>query len=227
MHPAIERAKKAGWTSLLEPEAVEVLKSYGLPLVESRFARTVDEALQAADQIGFPVVLKVVSPGILHKSDAGGVKVNLQKGSQVSAAFEEILSNARAYDPQAEVHGVLVSKFVPGGLEVVVGLTEDVEFGRVIMFGLGGIFVEVLKDVVFRRIPLREEDARATVREIKGWPLLSGVRGKTPLNVKALEELLVGVSRLALAEPDIKEMDLNPVLVREDGAVIVDARVLV
>jgi len=227
MHPVIEMSKKAGRTSLLEPEAVEVLRSYGLPLVEARFARTVDEALQAADEIGFPVVLKVVSPGILHKSDAGGVKVNLKDASRVSEAFEEILSNARAYDPLAVVHGVLVSAFVPGGLEVVVGLTEDVEFGRVVMFGLGGIFVEVLKDVVFRRIPLREEDSRAMVREIKGWPLLSGARGRAPLDVRAIEELLVKVSRLALAEPEIKEMDLNPISLREDGAVILDARVLV
>ncbi len=210
--------------NLLEPEAYELLKSYGLPVPVFRLTTTPEEAERAAQEIGYPVVAKIVSKDILHKSDAGGVILNLRSGEEVRSAYRQITERAR--ELKAEVRGVLIAKMSPPGTEVIVGLTQDPQFGPALMFGLGGIFVEVYRDVAFRLVPLTGEDAKAMIREVKGFPVLEGIRGKRPADLDALSDLLLKVSRIAEENPEITEMDLNPVLVYETGLRVVDARVL-
>jgi acyl-CoA synthetase (NDP forming) len=172
------------------------------------------------------VALKVVSPEITHKSDAGGVKLGLKTSRQVEAAYEEILSAVEQKYPHAVIDGISVQKMARPGIEVIVGMTKDAQFGPVLMFGLGGILVELLKDVSFRIVPLEREDAREMIREIKGYPLLEGYRGREPADLSALEEILFKVSRFVDDHPEIKELDLNPIFAYKDGAVAVDARVI-
>ena len=210
--------------NLLEPEAYELLKSYGLPVPPFRLTTSPEEAEMAAREIGYPVVAKVVSKDILHKSDAGGVILNLRNGEEVRSACRQITE--RAKDLKAEVRGILIAKMSPPGTEVIVGLTQDPQFGPAVMFGLGGIFVEVYQDVAFRLLPITLKDAKAMIREIKGFPILQGVRGRRPADLEALSDLLLKVSRIAEENPEIAEMDLNPVLVYETGLQVVDARVL-
>ncbi|WP_456396145.1 acetate--CoA ligase family protein [Thermococcus sp.] len=225
----IEGVLAQGRKSLVEFEAKEILKAYGLPVPEEKLAKTLDEALKYAEEIGYPVVLKLMSPQILHKSDAKVVLLNIKNPEELRQKWEEIHENARRYRPDAEILGVLVAPMLKVGKEIIIGVTEDPQFGHALMFGLGGIFVEVLKDVTFRIIPIEEKDAWKMLREIKSSPILAGARGEPPADMKAIVDLMLRVSKLVDDLRDyIKEMDLNPVFVypEGEGAVVVDARII-
>jgi len=223
---ALATARREGRAALTEIEAKDLLREAGIPTVDTRLARDAAEAQALARQVGYPVALKIVSPQILHKSDIGGVKLGLGNEAEVAAAFEAIVAAARQHEPNAVVQGVAVQPMARPGIEVILGLFKDQQFGPVLMFGLGGIFVEVLKDVAFRIVPLERRDAREMVREIKGYPLLEGYRGQEPADVGYLEELLLKLSRFAEEHPEVREVDLNPVFAYRDGALAVDARVV-
>lgn len=212
--------------SFTEPEARDFLSAYGLPLAGYKVAAHAQEAVAAAEEIGFPVVLKIVSPDILHKTDAGGVKVGINSQEDVIAAFNDIIANAKGYKRDADIHGVMVTSMAETGLEVIIGAVRDAQFGPVVMFGLGGVLVEIFRDVSFRVAPLTEADALEMVQEIKSAPLLKGYRGDSPKDIQALAQALVTVSRVMEENPQIKEIDLNPVFVYEQGIVAVDARVI-
>jgi acyl-CoA synthetase (NDP forming) len=223
----IERARSQGRSVLTEFESKQILHDAGIPVTMAELAPTALDAVAAADRLGYPVVLKIVSPDIAHKSDAGGVKVGPNSASEVEVAFEEIMAAVKARQPDARIEGVAVQKMAAQGTEVIVGMSKDPQFGPVMMFGLGGIFVEVLKDVAFRIVPLEPRDAREMVREIKGFPVLEGVRGQDPADLGALEALILKVSEFVEAHPEIDELDLNPVFAYKDGVIAVDARIVV
>ena len=220
---AIGKAIQEG-RNLLEPEAYELLGHYGLPVPPHRLVSSAAEAEAAAADIGYPVVAKIVSPDILHKTEAGGVLLNLNDGSAVRAAYEQITDRAR--QGKAAVRGVLIGRMAPPGTEVIVGVIQDAQFGPVVMFGLGGVFVEVYQDVSFRLVPLSKQDAAAMIQEVKAFPVLQGVRGKRSADLEALTDLLLKVSQIAEENPEIAEMDLNPVIIYEKGLSVVDVRIL-
>jgi acyl-CoA synthetase (NDP forming) len=222
----IEKARSASRTLLTEVESKELLTDAGIPTVETKLASSKEEAIVISKKFGFPVALKIVSPDITHKSDVGGVKLGLKTSKQVGAAYDEILSTVVQEYPKAVIHGVSVQKMARPGTEVIVGMAKDAQFGPVLMFGLGGILVDLLKDVSFRIIPLEREDAHEMICEIKGYPLLQGYRGGEPVDISILEEILLKVSRFVESHPEIKELDLNPIFAYRDGAVAVDARVI-
>jgi acyl-CoA synthetase (NDP forming) len=222
----IEKAKNASRTLLNEIESKVLLSEAGIPVVETKLATSKQEAIAISKKLGFPVALKIVSPEISHKSDVGGVKLDLKTSKQVEAAYEEILSAVKQKYPNAVIDGVSVQKMARPGTEVIVGMTKDAQFGPVLMFGLGGILVELLKDVSFRIVPFEREDAREMIREIKGYPILEGFRGREPADVSILEEILLKISRFVDDHPEIKELDLNPIFAYKDGAVTVDARII-
>jgi acyl-CoA synthetase (NDP forming) len=214
---------------LIENEAREVLRAYGFRLPESRIARTTKEAVKTASEIGYPVVMKIASPDVLHKSDMGGVRVRLENDAMVEDAFFDITTSIQLRQPQARILGVMVQEMIPQGKEVILGITRDIQFGPMIMFGLGGIYVEVLKDVAFRIAPVSLEEADAMIREIRAFPLLRGVRGEAPADIKGIREALLRLSQMAMDFPEIIEGDINPLLVCPEGqgAVAVDARMTI
>jgi acyl-CoA synthetase (NDP forming) len=222
----IERARAQGRRVLTEVESKQVLAEAGIPVVPARLATTAQEAVAAARELGFPVVLKVVSPDIVHKTDVGGVRLGLASAEEVAQAFQDIVDSARRHVPQARIEGVSVQPQARPGVEVILGMSKDPQFGPVLMFGLGGILVEVLKDVSFRIVPIAPRDAREMIREIKAFPVLEGYRGQPPADLEALERMLLRLSDFAQAHPEVEELDLNPVFAYPDGAVAVDARVL-
>jgi acyl-CoA synthetase (NDP forming) len=218
--------KKEGGSILTEFESKRILKQIGIPVVETRLAKTQKEAASMSQRIGFPVVLKITSPDVVHKSDSGGVKVGLSNASEVKKAYDDILRSVKKKHPRALIHGISVQKMARPGTEVIIGTSKDPQFGPVIMFGLGGIFVEVLKDVSFRIIPVDRRDAQEMITEIKGYPLLQGYRGKEPANIPVLVEMVLKISNLINENPRIKELELNPVFAYKDSAVAVDARII-
>jgi acyl-CoA synthetase (NDP forming) len=222
----IDHARKQGRSLLTEIEAKQVLEEAGVPVSPARLARTRDEAMQMAATLGYPIVLKIVSPQITHKSDVGGVALNLASSDEVGAAFDRVVASAKQHEPNATIDGVAVQRMEKQGVEVIIGMTKDPQFGPVLMFGLGGVLVEVLKDVAFRVVPLDARDARQMVHEIKGYPLLEGYRGQDPADVAKLEQLLLKVSAFVEAHPEVAELDLNPVFAYKDGAIAVDARIV-
>lgn len=224
-HRLLDQARKEG-RSLLEHEAKEFLQEKGLPVPPAGLARSAEEAVACADKLGYPVVLKIVSPQIIHKTDAGGVKINLSNSEEVRHAYDEIMAKAQEYDPEARIVGALVTPLAKAGTEVIIGMTKDPNFGPVVMFGLGGVFVEVFKDVTFRVAPLTLADAKEMLEEIQGYELLQGVRGEKRRDLESLADLLLKVSELAVEEPEIREVDLNPVFVYEKGLALVDARII-
>ena len=224
--PVIDKVRKEGRFILTEFESKKILKQIGIPVVETKLAKTQKEAVSFSQKIGFPVALKIISPDVIHKTDSGGVKLGLKNVSEVREAYHEILEGVRKQYPDAIIHGVSVQKMVRPGTEVIVGTSKDPQFGPVIMFGLGGIFVEILKDVSFRVVPVNRKDAQEMVKEIKGYPLLQGYRGKEPANVPALVEMILKISNLIHKNPQIKELELNPVFAYKDRAVAVDARII-
>ncbi len=211
---------------MLEPDAVALLKEFQVPYPDHALARETDEAALIADKLGYPVVLKIVSPDVIHKSDVGGVQVNLTNAAQVRQAFQQILDQVLLNVPDARTKGVLVCRQAPPGVEVIVGALKDPTFGPVIMFGLGGVFTETLKDVSFRVVPLQRKDAEDMIHELRGYPLLNGIRGRAACDMGALVDLLLNVSRLIVAHPEVDELDLNPVCVYEHGLMALDIRLL-
>lgn len=221
----LERARAQGRTILTEVESKEILAAAGVPVTPTQLAASADEAAALAASAGFPVALKVVATALSHKSDAGGVRLHLDDAAAVRAAYAEILAAAAA-QPSVSVDGVSVQPMATPGVELMVGLARDPQFGPVVMFGLGGVLVEVLEDVALRLVPLDPSDAAAMVREIKGFPVLQGYRGAPPVDLAAVESILLAVSRFAAEHPDVNELDLNPVIAGPHGAVAVDARIV-
>jgi acetyl-CoA synthetase (ADP-forming) len=222
----INQAKKEGRKALLEPEAKTICVEYGIPVTKFKVALNEKEAAKYADEIGYPAVLKIVSPDIIHKSDAGGVIINLKTPAEVKDAYNKILENVKKYKADAKIVGILVQEMAPQSTEVIVGAIKDPQFGQTVMFGLGGIFVEVLKDVNFRIAPLTTDDAKEMITQLKAYPLLKGYRNTPPADIDALVNILCSVSRLVMDNPEIKELDLNPVLAYQKGAKTVDARII-
>ncbi len=222
----IQDARGTGRALLTEVEAKAILAEAGVPVARTRLAKTREEAVSLAQTLGFPVVLKIVSPHIVHKSDIGGVKLNLASAQEVEAAFDAIIAATRKAEPQAAIDGVSVQPMAKPGVEVIIGATTDPQFGPTLMFGLGGVHVEVLKDVAFRLAPLAPRDAQEMLQEIKGLPLLQGHRGQAPVSLDALGKTLIQVSLLLETHPDIKELDLNPIFAYADGCLAVDARIV-
>ena len=221
-----EDARAEGRNFLFEHEAKSLCSMYGLPVTSFMVSKTEDEAVEAARELGFPVVLKIVSPQVLHKSDAGGVLIDIKDEEGVRAGYNRILENVKAKVPGAKITGILVQEMAPSSTEVIVGSTKDPTFGQTIMFGLGGIFVEVLKDVSFRIVPITRTDAVEMIRDIRSYKILEGARGMPEADQEALVDILLKTSRMLMECPEIAEFDMNPVLVYEKGAKIVDARVI-
>jgi len=222
-----DKVKKEKRPNLLEEEGQEVLKAYGLPLPKSALAKTEADAIKIAKQIGYPVVMKIASPQIIHKSDAGGVKVNLTNDSEIKEAFKTIIANAKKYNKNAEIKGVLIVEMVKGGKELIIGSKLEPGFGPVIMLGMGGIYVEVLKDVTFKLAPVTDKEADDMIASIKTQKLLQGVRGEKPSDIAKLSECIQRLSQLVTDFKEIKELDMNPVLVMEKGkgCKILDVRI--
>ncbi len=223
----IDKVKKDGRPNLLEEEGQEVLRAYGFPLPKSTLAKTENDAVKIAKNIGYPVVMKIVSPQIIHKSDAGGVKVNLTNDNEVKSAFEEIVSNAKKYNKKAEIKGVLIVEMIKGGKEMIIGSKLEPGMGPVIMLGMGGIYVEVLKDVTFKLAPVTDKEADDMISSIKMKKILEGVRGEKPSDKAKLSECIQKLSQLVTDFKEIKELDMNPVLVMEQGkgCKILDVRI--
>ena len=218
--------KNAGQKKLAEFEAKKLLAKYGIPVTKELLAKNPQQAAASAKMIGFPVALKVQSPDILHKTDAGGVLLDLKNCDEVAKGFENIIKNAKAYKKDAKILGVLVQEMVTEGHQCIVGSKNDPQFGPVLMFGLGGIFVEVIKDVAFRIIPFERKDAKEMIAEIKGYVILKGVRGQKPVNFRALEDALLRVSNMVWKNRKIEELDINPLFVSEKGVKAADARII-
>ena len=223
----LDNAKKQKRSALLEEEGQEILRAYGFPLPASKLAKSKKEAVAASKKIGYPVVLKIASPQIIHKSDAGGVKVNLQNAKDVENAFDTIIKNAKKYNKKADIKGVLVVEMVKGGKELIIGSKLEPGFGPVIMLGMGGIYVEVLKDVTFKLAPMTNVESDHMISSIKTKKILEGVRGEKPSDVKKLSECIQRLSQLVTDFNEIKELDMNPVLVMEKnkGCKVLDVRI--
>ena len=222
----ISAAQSAGRQLLTEVESKQLLSQAGIETNETLLAKSKEEAIELSRQIGFPAVLKIASPDVVHKSDAGGVKIGLTNEAEVGQAYDDILAAIGKAYPAAQVDGVSVQAMAQPGVEVIMGVSIDPQFGPVLMFGLGGILVEVLKDVAFRIAPLTQRDAAQMIREIKGYPILEGHRGQKPVDVSALENSLLKLSRFVEERPMIRELDLNPVIAYSDGLTVVDARIV-
>ena len=225
MHKIIQIAKKEK-RFLLETEAKELLREYGIPVPDFELIRSEGEISKLTENINYPVVMKIVSPDIIHKSDAGGVKLDIKDEKEAKLAYQEIIFNIKKYNKEARIEGVIVYPLIPKEIEVIVGMIKDPHFGPVAMFGLGGIFVEVLKDISFRVIPLEERDVQEMITEIKGYEILKGVRGKPPRDIQAIKEVLMKISKLTMENPEINEIDLNPIFIFEKGLQVVDARMI-
>jgi acyl-CoA synthetase (NDP forming) len=231
MRPAVverilETGRREHRKALLEPEAKEICRAYKMPTQDFYVARSATDAADLAEKITFPVVLKIVSPDILHKTEVGGVMLDVRSKREVRQGYNQIIDKVKAHNENARILGVLVQHMAPKGIEVIVGGVRDRQFGPTILFGLGGIFVEVLKDVTFRVAPLSRQDSREMIRGIRSYPILKGARGQPPADEEAIVHMLIGASRIMLEYSAIEQLDLNPVLVYESGASIVDARII-
>jgi acetyltransferase len=217
-----------GKTSLGELDGTRLLKCYGFDVLPTELATSSEQAGQVAEEMGFPVVMKIVSPQILHKSDAGGVIVGIEDREEAQQSYETIMSSARTYDSEARLEGVLVQKMAPAGQEVILGLNRYPIFGPLLMYGLGGIFVEVFKDVAFRLAPVGRNQARRMVRGIQAHKMLTGFRGREKADIETIEKLLVSLSDMAQNHPQIQEMDINPLMVHAQGkgATVADCRII-
>ena len=213
----IEAARKDKRVILLSSEAAEVVKAYGIRSTNNRLARSADEAMRYADELGYPVVLKIVSPDILHKTDIGGVALNLKTPAEVLSGYDTILTSVGRFMPEARIYGVLVYHMVPRGKEMIIGMSQDVQFGPLVMFGLGGIYVNFLKDVAFRLAPLSDYEAQSMIEETRAYTLLKGIRGEPQSDVEALKNTILRVGQLVWEYQQIVEMDINPVIVYGEG----------
>ena len=225
----VAKAISEGRSKLLEHEALALAEYYGIPVARYGIALSEEEVGKVIRSVGFPAVAKVVSPDISHKSDVGGVILGIKDEESAVKAFKQIMENVRRNVPNARVTGVLYQKMAePGYIEVIVGATRDPTFGPVIMFGLGGIFVEVLKDVSFRVAPLEPEDAEEMIKEIRTYKILEGYRGMPPRDIDSVKDILMKVSKLMLEVDEVQDIDLNPIMLYEKGkgALAVDVRVI-
>ena len=225
----LKKAKEAGQSHLSGSDPMDIISAYGFSVPKSGLADTSDEAVALAEQIGYPVVMKIASPDILHKSDIGGVRLGIENRDEVTEAFDEMMVNAKRLMPRALILGVTIHGQAPPGKEVILGMTKDPDFGPLIMFGLGGIYVEVLKDVSFRLAPIDKTSALDMIREIRSFPLLRGVRGEPPADIDAIVESILRLSQLVTDFPQIIELDINPLRVMESGkgAIAIDARMAI
>ncbi len=223
----IEQVLSTGRKNLLEDEGYEILKAYGFSIPKKIVATTTEECAKYAEEIGFPVVMKIVSPDIIHKSDAGGVKIGIKDQKEAVNAFTTIIENAKKYKPDAKINGILIQEMISTSKETILGGKRDKLFGPLIMFGLGGIYVEVIKDVVFRLAPINESEALEMIKSIKTFPLLRGVRGEKPSDINGISDCLLRLSQLMTDFPEIEEFDINPLLVLEEGkgVRVVDVRI--
>lgn len=222
----IAKARAENRTYLLEHESKTIMQTYKIPVTNFVVAETEDEAVKAAEKIGYPIVLKILSPDVIHKSDVGGVLININNPDEVRNGYQAILTNVQKHKAKARIKGIFVEEFAPKGVEVIIGALKDPQFGPALMFGLGGIFVEVLKDVSFRVAPITKFDAKEMIQEIKGYPILTGIRGQDASDISALESILLQVSKLVMDYPAINQLDLNPVFSYPKGAKCVDARII-
>ena len=213
---------------LPDSEALKLAAKYRIPLAKTILAKSERQAVLAAKKLKYPVALKIASPDIVHKVDSGGVILGIKDEPSLKEGFQKILASVKKSNPSAKIDGILVQQFVPNdGTELIIGSKTDPQFGPVIMFGLGGIFVEVMKDVAFRLAPVERKDVQDMMAETKGYKILQGVRGKKPANLKAIEDLLLAVSKMVWTNKRVKELDLNPVFADEKKAIAVDLRVMV
>jgi len=211
------QCKAEGRLELGEIEAREILKAYNIRIPEAELACDIGKAKEVAARIGYPLVLKIVSPNILHKTDVGGVKIGIENEKELEESYDQILINVKKYMPDANIRGIMVQKFIKEKKETIIGISEDPQFGPMVMFGLGGIYVEALKDVSFRIVPISREVAREMVEEIKSYKLLKGVRGEDPADVDSIIDIILKVSQLVIDFPEIMEMDINPLFVKKQG----------
>ena len=225
MHQIVQKAKKEK-RSLLETEAKELLKEYKIPVPNFKLIKSENEIIGLAKEINFPIVMKIVSPDIIHKTDAGGVKVGIKDEKEAELAYQEIISKVKKYNKEAQIFGVITYSMISKATEIIIGMIKDPHFGPVVMFGLGGIFVEVLKDISFRILPIEERDAGEMITGIKGYEILKGARGNPPRDIQAIKEVLLKVSKLTTENPEISEIDLNPIFVFEQGLQVIDARMI-
>lgn len=225
-HAIIDQACQQGRTLLTELESKQILHDLGIPTTRGHLATSEDEAVRLAAQLGYPVVLKIASPDIVHKSDVGGVHLRLQSAEDVRQAYQAIHHSVAAQAPQARRDGIIVQPMAAAGVEVIVGMSKDATFGPVLMFGLGGVLVEVLRDVACRIVPISARDAVEIIHDIRGFPLLAGHRGAPPADLDALQRILLLLSAFVASTPQVKEIDLNPIYAYAQGAVAVDARIL-
>lgn len=223
----LDAVAQEGRNFLTEDEATEVMKNYGIPTLPTHVVTSTEEAIVAADKIGYPVVMKVVSKDIVHKTDVGGIVLNIQSSDEAGVAYSTIINSVKEKMPDANVKGVLVTPMISGGEEVILGMKRDLSFGPVLMFGMGGIMVEVYRDVSFRVAPVSMEDATVMIEQIKGYPLLTAFRGRKAKDVDLLKECITRLSQLVMECPQIKELDINPLLVLEKGCYVADAKIMV
>jgi acetyltransferase len=211
-----------------ENEANQVLRAYGFPLLQSQVVTSKEQIKAAAAKTGYPLVMKIVSPQIIHKSDAGGVKVGIQNQAEAEAAYDAIIANAKAYDPKAVIEGIYMVQMAGKGVEVILGATRDPKFGPLVMFGLGGIMVEVMKDVTFRLAPMWESSAINMIKGIRAFDVLKGVRGAKPSDINKIKECILRLSQMLCDNPEISELDINPMIVLPEGsgAVVADCRII-
>ncbi len=220
------KAMKEGRRVLLEPEAERVCASYGIPVAESYVTTTIEEASRKAEILGFPVVLKIVSPDIIHKTEVGGALAGIEDQNELREGYRRIVTYVRNRMPGATILGVLVQRMIPKGVEVMVGSLRDPQFGPALMFGMGGIFAEILKDVTFSLVPLRESDVYYMIHSIKAYPILMGHRNLPQVDESAIADILLKTSMLTSQHREIDQMDLNPIIACDKGATAVDARIL-
>ena len=223
----ISTAKRAGLTNLPQDDALRILSTYGLPVITTETASSKTEAVEAAKRIGYPVAMKIVSSDVVHKIDVGGVKLDLNGDRDISEAYDEILKNVKARVPNARIEGVLLQEFVTGGTETIIGIHRDPKFGPLLMFGLGGIYVEAYRDVSFRLAPIRELSADNMISQIRGSKILQGFRGQPPADTKTIAECIERLSQLSVELPDVLELDVNPLVAFANGCRALDARIII
>lgn len=223
---SIENIKSKGLDVMTEYESKRILSSFGIPITKEVLVTSPKEAVNVAEDIGFPVVMKVVSPHVLHKTEAKCVRINIRSAEEVRKTFHEILENANRYEHGPKIDGILIQEMIQDGIETIIGTTYDETFGPIIMFGLGGIYVEVFKDVSFRIIPLGLFDAEEMIHDVKGYEILRGTRGREALNIEAVMDTLMKVSSLVEQMKMIKALDINPLFVSKEGVKAADARIV-
>ncbi|MEM2868267.1 MAG: acetate--CoA ligase family protein [Candidatus Bathyarchaeia archaeon] len=226
MNPIIRQVLCEGRLVLFESEAKDLCAQYNIPVPNYRVALTPEEAIKTAREIGYPIAMKILSKDIIHKSDAGCVVLGVSNDEDVEKAFRLIVNNAVKFNPNAEIKGVLIEEMLPKGIEVAIGAIRDAEFGPTIMFGLGGVFIEVMRDVTFRVAPITRSEAEEMIKDIKGYKILEGYRGQEPADIESILKMILGVSRLIVENDEISQLDLNPVIVWKKGGKVADAKIM-